>query len=126
MNLSILPDLLAVCRLEPNSSVPDWAVVSDFWSVTRTLDELSLVCLRQNVPDGVQCEADWRALKVEGPLDFALIGILADLSGALAQAKISLFAISTYDTDYLLVRADKLDAAVAALRAAGHNVEGGF
>ena len=83
--------------------------------MTRTADELSIVCPEEQVPGDLTAERDWRAFKVEGPLDFALVGILAELSGALAAAEVSLFAISTYDTDYLLVRAGKLAEAKRAL-----------
>ncbi|QJE74354.1 ACT domain-containing protein [Aerophototrophica crusticola] len=122
--LTVLPGELAVCRLPPDAPFPAWADGPGFLSLTRTAEELSVVCLADRVPDGVQAVAPWRALKVEGPLDFALTGILAALARPLAEAGISLFAVATYDTDYLLVKADMLDAAVAALRGAGHAVIG--
>ncbi len=122
LTLTLLPDLFAVCRLDRETPVPSWAQTGDFSSITRTRDELSIVCLQRSVPSGFQYEADWRCLKVEGPLDFALIGILASLTTPLAQAGISLFAVSTYDTDYLLVRAGGLATAVRALSDAGFDV----
>ena len=116
LKLSLRPGLFAVCRLAPDQAPPAWLDWSaDLASVTRTADELSIVCPTDQVPDGVTAERDWRAFKVEGPLDFALIGILAELSGALAKAGVSLFALSTYDTDYLLVREGKLEEAKGAL-----------
>ena len=124
MDLKVLPGLYAVCRLEATEAIPAWAVDGGLFSVTRTADELSIVCEQDRVPDGIRCERDWRVLKVAGPLDFALVGILASLAGALADAGISLFALSTFDTDYLLVQADAVERAVAALRAAGHRVDG--
>lgn len=120
--LSVLPETLAVCRLASHAPIPAWTALGALWSITRTPDELSIVCANEGVPDFVQAERDWRALQVAGPLDFALTGILAAIAGPLAEAQISIFALSTYDTDYVLVRARDLDRAVAALRAAGHHV----
>lgn len=121
MRLAVLAEPLVVARLAPDAPVP--AEGRGFWSLTRTSEELSLVCTPEGVPAGARTEGPFRALKVEGLLDFSLVGILADLTGLLAAAKISLFALSTFDTDYLLVRAVRLDEAIAALRAAGHVVE---
>ena len=120
--LTIQPQTLNVCRLDPSEPIPGWALPADFLSITRTADELSIVCPADCVPQGVRSVGPWRALKVEGPLDFALTGILAGLTAALAQAGISVFAIATFDTDYLLVREESLDAAVQALRQAGYRV----
>ncbi len=97
-------------------------MTADFCSITRTADEVSIVCPLGRVPDDVRRESGWRCLKVEGPLDFALTGILASLAVPLAQAGISIFAISTYDTDYLLVK--DLDGAVATLTGEGHLIRG--
>ncbi len=116
LTLVLLAKRYAVCRLGPRSELPGWLDWSgELVSVTATAEELSIVCPAGRVPEGDRAERDWRAFKVEGPLDFALVGILAKLSGALAEAGISLFALSTYDTDYLLVREAKLEAATAAL-----------
>ena len=116
LRLSILPATLAVCRLEPGDALPDWIPWSaDLVSVTRSADELSVVCPASAGPAGVTAVRDWRAFVVEGPLDFALVGVLASLAQSLAEAGISIFAVSTYDTDYLLVRAGDLAAAVEAL-----------
>lgn len=120
--LTTLSEALAVCRLPAHSAVPAWATDGPFLSVTKTKEELSIVCLENVVPEGVKREGPWRALKVQGPLDFALTGILASLAQPLAEAKISIFAISTFDTDYLLVKAGDLDRATAALAAVGHHV----
>ncbi len=122
LTLSVLPDTFAVCRLEQSAELPDWAIAGAFTSITRTAEELSLVCPQSNVPTGVRCESNWRCLKVAGPLDFALIGILASLAAVLAEAQISLFVISTFDTDYLLVKAAQLEKAIKVLSAAGHLV----
>ena len=91
----------------------------------NTAADTSIVCASARVPDGVRAERGWRALTVEGPLDFALTGVLAALAVPLADAGVSIFAVSTYDTDHVLVRSDRLADAVEALRAAGHSVVGG-
>ncbi|HJQ24111.1 MAG TPA: ACT domain-containing protein [Blastocatellia bacterium] len=124
LTLNLLPDTLAICRLSPDAEVPDWALAADFYSITRTADELSIVCHQRNVPNDVQHEGDWRCLKVQGPLPFSMIGVMASLAVPLADAGISLFVISTFDTDYLLVKQDTLQAASAALRRAGHSITG--
>lgn len=123
LRLSLLSDTLAVCRLPADAPVPSWAWTGEPASVTRTRDELSVVCRADAVPDGVRCERGWRCLVVAGPMDFALTGILAALTTPLAAAGIALFAVSTYDTDYLMVKAETLDRAIDALCGAGHTVE---
>ncbi len=123
MNLSLTPDHLTVCQLPADAALPLWAATAPgFVSLTRTPEELSLVCREGHAPADVKQEPGWRAFKVEGPLDFGLTGILAAALAPLASAGISIFALSTYNTDYILVKADKVEAATAALRVAGHNV----
>jgi uncharacterized protein len=123
LTLILLPDRFAVCRLSGQDPVPAWAWTGSLCSITRSAEELSIVCAQEAVPDAVTAERDWRALKVLGPLDFSLVGILARLTAPLAAAGISLFAISTYDTDYLLVKEERLAEAVAALQQAGFRVD---
>jgi hypothetical protein len=123
MNLSLNPERLSVCQLPADAPIPAWATAGrGFCSITRTTEELSIVCAETGVPAGTRQEAGWRAFKVEGPLDFALTGILSSLAAPLAQAGISIYAVSTYHTDYVLVKAAKVDEAVRALRRAGHVV----
>lgn len=123
MHLEAVEIRLAVCRLDAASDVPPWVDRSrEFTSVTRTKDELSVVCARDDVPDGVPMEGPWRALRVKGPLVMTLIGVVAALANPLANAGISIFAISTFDTDYILVHEPDFDAAVGALTQAGHVV----
>ena len=116
-----LPGRLAVCRLDAQAAVPDWALgASDsggLVSVTRTEAELSIVAAEALVPAEVKAERGWAALRVVGQLDFSIVGVLAKLAGALAKAKISCFAISTYDTDYLLVKQQEAENAAKALGA---------
>jgi hypothetical protein len=122
MNLSVLKDVYGVCRLKPDESVPDWASAGAFYTVSKTFDELSIICQASLIPQGIQVELGWRVMKVEGPLDFDLIGILATLSGSLADRGVSIFAVSTFDTDYLLVKEKDYKNAVEALRDAGHTI----
>jgi len=119
----VLPNLLAVCRLDKDAPVPKWATAGTPFSITRTADELSIVCLQSLVPDSTRCERCWRCLRVAGTMDFSMIGVVASFSRPLAEADIGIFVLSTFDTDYLLVKEDNLNKAVAALRASGHAVE---
>ncbi|HMB91624.1 MAG TPA: ACT domain-containing protein, partial [Rhodothermales bacterium] len=123
LDLTILPGDLAICRLPASAPVPNWAMRGDCYTVTRTQDELSIVCAQQFVPEGAKQEAGWACLKVQGPLDFGLTGILASLVNPLAEAGISVFAISTFDTDYLLVKRATLAQALDALSEAGHRIQ---
>lgn len=126
MELEVHPTRLAVCRLEPGLPVPRWVPeeAAPLMSVTRTRDELSIVAPQEVVPEDVTAERGWRALSVRGPLEFSMTGVLASLSGALAEAGVPIFVVSTYDTDWLLVRGGDLGRAVDVLRAAGHHVPG--
>ena len=124
MNLLILPETLAICRLEKDAAIPDWARTGSFVSITRTAEELSIVCPQIQVPAEVKREEGWRGIKVQGPLDFSLTGILASLTTPLAKGGISVFAISTYDTDYLLVKEENLEKTIEILVKKGHRVQG--
>jgi uncharacterized protein len=119
-HLAILPEPLAISRLSASSPAPAWAGTGPLQSMTRTEDELSVVCREDSVPSEIAAERGWRAIKVVGPLDFSETGVLASLAAPLAEAEVSIFALSTHDTDYVLVKADALDRAVTALTAAGH------
>lgn len=122
LTLTILPERLAICRLSVDEIVPEWAMLGEFVSITHTRDELSIVCAEEHVPSDVKADRGWRGLRVEGPLDLALTGVLASLTGPLAEAQINLFAIATYDTDYLLVKEHHLAQTCTVLRRAGHRV----
>jgi len=121
--LLLQSDTLSICRLDGNAPLPEWALTGKFYSITRTAEELSVVCPQNQVPPGVLKQDGWRALQVEGPLDFSLTGVLASLTEPLAKEGISVFAISTYDTDFLLVKEEQLEAAIQALREEGFEVE---
>ena len=124
MQLYALDDLYAVVRLEPDADIPSWARTGHFWSVTRSDSELSVVCPQEQVPPDASAERGWCAFEVAGPLDFSLTGIVASLVTPLADEDIPLFVISTFETDYLLVREHDLHRSVAALTSAGHSVDG--
>jgi hypothetical protein len=121
--LEVLPGSFAICRLDANADVPDWAS-GDIVSITRTPDELSIVCSKDNVPHDIRAETGWRCLRMHGPLDFSMVGVIASLTGTLAAANISVFVISTFSTDYLLVKKSDLKAAVESLGEAGHAIRG--
>ena len=127
LTLVVLPETLAICRLEHAARVPEWAsddiATGNFISITRTRDELSIVCNERDVPSGVKTDRGWRALKIEGPLDLSLTGVLASIAVPLAEARINIFAIATFDTDYVLVKADRVAEAIGVLRSAGHHVQ---
>ena len=123
MKLVVLEDELAVARLGATDPIPAWAAQGNFSSVTRTAEELSVVCAAEAIPANVQAERGWRCLRVAGRLDFSQTGVLASIAGPLAAAKVSIFAVSTYDTDYVLVRDHAMTAAIECLSAAGHEVE---
>lgn len=124
LHLEILDEQFVVAKLRADEPLPDWAVKADrLTSITRSETELSIVAAAEIVPPDVPAVGPWRALRVRGPLDFELTGVLAALAAPLAQAAVSIFAISTFDTDYLLVRADSLARAVEVLRDAGHGVD---
>ncbi|MEV4535574.1 ACT domain-containing protein [Asanoa sp. NPDC049518] len=125
--LDLLPEDYAVCRLPPGSALPPDLVdgsagKNSVVSVTWTADEVSVICRADLVPDGATAEAPWRCLRVAGPLDFALTGILASMVAPLAAARVNIMAFSTYDTDYILVPSVRLAEAVATLDQAGHPV----
>lgn len=121
MKLTLFPAPLAVCRLGADAPDPAWPRGA-FVSISRTPDELSIVCDDDAVPENVQAERGWRALKLEGPIPFEVTGVAASLAGALAAEGISLFLISTYDTDWVLVKDAALERAIAALRRAGYDL----
>jgi hypothetical protein len=122
LTLLLLDGTFAVCKLGGDASLPPWATAGNFFSITRTADELSVVCCQDAVPDGIQCERGWRCLRVVGTIPFSVVGVLASLTAPLAKAGISVFALSTFDTDYLLVKENDLAVALAVLRRQGHTI----
>jgi hypothetical protein len=122
LTLELLPGNLAICLLPPDAATPQWALDSSFFTVSRTAEELSVIVPEDQVPPKVKCEKRFRALKVRGQLEFNAVGILASLAGPLAEAGLSIIAISTYLTDYVLVRQEDLERAVKTLQNSGHIV----
>jgi hypothetical protein len=120
LKFRVLEGRLAVCRLEPAARIPTWALEGKFFCVVRTADELSVVCSEEMVPAVTTTERRWVALKLEGPFPFSLSGVLAAFAQPLARARIGIFAISTFATDYILIKNTDCDAALAALQKAGH------
>ncbi len=122
LTFTLSPERFAVCRLDPGTPVPAWAGTAPFSSITRTADELSVICPEAAVPAGISTATGWRCLKLEGPFDFSVTGLVASFSTALARAGISLMVVCTYDTDYLLVRGPDLDRAIASLERDGFRI----
>jgi hypothetical protein len=132
LTLTILPGRFAICRLPPAAPIPDWATRGGFFSVTRTAEELSIICeeavLPPTAPDAslpeLKISKEWRVLKFEGPFDFSEVGVLASVIAPLAEAAISISAVSTFDTDYLFVQEAAFPRAQQTLAAHGHTVRG--
>ena len=120
LRFSRIPGSFSVCRLAANGAVPEWAFCGAFFSVTRTAEEVSIVCLDAQVPPDVHHESDWACLKLEGPFPFSETGILASFVQPLSELAIPIFAVSTFDTDYVLVKHAWAEKAIEALEAAGH------
>ncbi|MGD0570483.1 MAG: ACT domain-containing protein [Candidatus Sulfotelmatobacter sp.] len=122
LKFRLLPGAYAIVRLAADAAVPEWAAKGGFSSATRTGDELSIVCCTDNIPQGVDSGLRWVCLKLEGPFAFSQTGILLSFIEPLSNSGIPIFAISTYDTDYVLVQEEFAGAALNALQAAGHEL----
>ena len=123
LSFTVSPDRYAICKLPATSPVPTGFLHKPFFAVTRTSDELSIVLSEKAVSPEWESEMGWRMLKVNGPLDFNIVGVVASISAPLAEAGIPIFVISTFDTDYLLVKDENLEKSVRLLEEKGHNVE---
>jgi hypothetical protein len=122
LTLTVLPDRFGICRLNAAAPVPEWAYQSAFFSVTRTPHELSVVCAEACIPEDYARDKGWMCFEVQGPLNLSETGVLSSLAFPLARAGVSIFVLSTYDTDYLLVKEENLAKAIQALAAEGHLV----
>jgi uncharacterized protein len=123
VKLFLLDELYAVVRCDPDAPIPDWGTGGQFWSVTRSDAELSVVCRQDDVPSDASAERGWCALELAGTLDFSLTGVVSALVVPLADAEVPIFVLSTFETDYLLVREHDLPRSVEALTGAGHEVD---
>ena len=124
MNLRILNDKYSIYKFKSESALPAWIYSSEFYSITKTRDEISVVAIQTDLDsEEIVCYSnDWRIIKIEGPLDFSIVGIIADFSAILKKKNISIFSLSTYDTDYILVKQKDLNTAIQALTENGHNI----
>jgi hypothetical protein len=122
-NLIVFEKKYSIYKFRKDAVLPEWVYATEFFSLTRTEEELSVVTVQtDHISDSVECSKDWRILKIEGPLDFSLTGVIADISIILKEAKISVFIISTYDTDYILIKEKNLKTAMVSLQNKGYNV----
>jgi hypothetical protein len=122
--IKILKDHYSVVQLPPDDPFPSWVNDDDFLAIVKTSDELSVVSNTKSVPEGGRSEHGWRVLGIADVLDFTLVGVFSDISLLLAGVGVSIFVISTYNTDYFLVKHDQLNKALDTLRKAGHRIEG--
>ena len=122
LTIVIYEKMYAVCQLQPGATFPTWAEGPEFVSITRTAAELSIVCQQDMLPGDVRAEKNRRLMRIEGKLGFELTGVLASVTAPLSKAELSIFAISTYDTDYLLIADEDLQKATETLEAAGHTI----
>jgi uncharacterized protein len=121
--LTLLPERYAVAQFPRNATIPISVMSADLFCVMKTHDELSIVCEENHLPEIGMIEGGWRMLKLQGPFPFEMTGVLASVLDPLAKVGVSIFSLSTYDTDYVMVKETQLDQAVQALRAAGHTIE---
>ena len=122
-HLLVLTQGVAICRLPPEEEIPSWVRNKGLTAFVRTADEFTIVCDERYVPGHIKMEKGWRILMVQGPLEFSQVGVLAAIAMPLAQAGVSIFVLSTFDTDYILVKEPSLLLALDALRKAGHTIE---
>ena len=112
-----------MCQLDHQAKIPDWVFAGELFFISRTLDELSIICPEKSVPPNIQSMVGWRGLKIEGPFEFNEIGVLAAITAPLAQAHISLLTFSTFDTDYIFLQETQFEGALIALEAVGHEID---
>ena len=122
-SLSLMDSSFAICRLDKNAAIPTWAYNGELFSITRTPDELSIVCPQTSVAEGTDCETGWRCLKVESPFEFDLTEAISSIAAPLAEADVGLFVVATQDSDYLMVKETDLERTVLVLSRNGHRVD---
>lgn len=122
-SLSLFEKEYAICRLDKNTPIPEWATGGEFFSVARTPDELSVVCEQPAVPPGIDHEGGWRCLKIESPFEFDLTGMISSIAVPLAEEQVGMFVVATQDSDYILVRQTDLDRSISLLEQSGYRVD---
>lgn len=122
IELVVMQGDYAVCQLPVGSDIPQW-VDGEFVSITQTGKELSIICRDNKIPLGVKAERSWALLKIDAVLDFSMVGIIAGISEVLSAAKISIFVMSTYDTDYIMIKRTSLPYAINSLESAGYRIK---
>ena len=122
LELRTIPGQFGICKLQSGESIPLWAMSGNFWSVTRTENEISVVCPQEHLPRDVKVERNWRVLQVVGPLSFEMTGILLSLTAPLADAGVSIYSVSTFETDLILIQEKSFEIACRALTKAGHKI----
>ena len=122
LELRTISGRFGICKLQPGDSIPPWAISGKLWSVTRTDAGISVVCSQENIPRGVEAERNWRVLEVVGPLSFEMVGVLLSLATPLAEAGVSIYSVSTFETDLILIREESFETACRALTKAGHKI----
>ncbi len=123
MNIVLLPDKYSIYKFENDHALPDWIFSSDFYSITKTKEEISVVAVKTDPdPKGIIFNSDWRILKIAGPMDLSLVGVIAEISAILRIEKVPVFIVSTYDTDYILVKQKDLNTGIKALEEKGHSI----
>jgi hypothetical protein len=123
LTLDLLEENFVICRLSPSSSLPSWAFTGPFISITKTNDELSIITIDDNrLPKDIQCERNWKCFKLKGPFPFDMTGVLSSILNPLAKADIAILAISTFDTDYVMIKEKNLQIAIDVLKQNGHTV----
>ena len=124
LNLKLLADVYCILKFAPNARLPAFIYDSDFYSVTRTPEEISVVTRQESlIKEAISCDKDWRILKIDGILDFSLVGIIAELTQILKENEIPVFIISTYNTDYCLLKQKYTEKAIKVLKNKGHKVQ---
>jgi hypothetical protein len=122
LNLISLQGTFSICQLDPGNGIPDWAQIGDLFSISHTIDELSIICEDRYIPEHIKRQKNWRVIKIEGDFDFDEIGILNSITMPLARARISLLTFSTFNTDYILIQDSLFPEAVNTLKSVGHQV----
>ncbi len=122
LKLSLLKDKYGICTLPATTPIPDWALMQSLISITRTKEELTIVCRQDIIPSQCKCDLNWRCFKVDGTFDLNQTGVISSISSPLADAGISIYVISTYNTDYFMVQEDKVNQTISVLSNSGHSI----